>query len=145
MVLGSFAVVGVVGRKGDRRHDLEDYRGLAARNPVLATAFTVLLLAQAGVPFTTGFFAKFYVVEASVEAHSYALAVIAMASAAIAVFFYLRLVLVMFSTQPSPTPAGPSRRCRRRRRVVSPPSCVPVVERLVVPPSIALGLAVGSV
>ncbi len=140
MVLGSFAVVGVVGRKGDRRHDVEDYRGLAARNPVLATVFTVLLLAQAGVPFTTGFFAKFYVVAASVEAHSYALAVIAMASAAIAVFFYLRLVLVMFSTEPSgagvvPVPAPSAGGVATLVR--------PVVERLVVPPSIALGLAVG--
>ncbi|MGP8065010.1 MAG: NADH-quinone oxidoreductase subunit N [Acidimicrobiales bacterium] len=141
IVLGSFAVVGVVGGKGDRRHDLEAYRGLATHNPVLATSFTVLLLAQAGVPFTTGFFAKFYVVEASVDAHSYALAVIAMASAAIAVFFYLRVVLLMFATQPAHSPAGP---------VVpaQPPAggvatlVRPVAERLAVSPSIALGLTI---
>lgn len=140
MVLGSFAVVGVVGAKGDRRHDLEAYRGLAARNPVLATVFSVLLLAQAGVPFTTGFFAKFYVVAASVGAHSYALAVVAMASAAIAVFFYLRVVLLMYSTQPAdpgdeattPGPAGGG-----VATLVRTP-----VGRLVVQPSIALGLAV---
>ncbi|MGA8296425.1 MAG: NADH-quinone oxidoreductase subunit N [Acidimicrobiales bacterium] len=101
MTLGAFAVVELVGGKGDRRHDLEDYRGLARNNPVLATTFAVLLLAQAGVPFTTGFFAKLYVVEAAVGAHSYALAVIAMASAAIAVFFYLRVVLVMFLAEPA--------------------------------------------
>ncbi len=100
MTLGAFAVVELVGGKGDRKHDLEDYRGLARNNPVLATTFAVLLLAQAGVPFTTGFFAKVYVVEAAVGAHSYALAVIAMASAAIAVFFYLRVVLVMFLAEP---------------------------------------------
>jgi NADH-quinone oxidoreductase subunit N len=100
MTLGAFAVVELVGGKGDRKHDLEDYRGLARNSPVLATTFAVLLLAQAGVPFTTGFFAKVYVVEAAVGAHSYALAVIAMASAAIAVFFYLRVVLVMFLAEP---------------------------------------------
>ena len=101
VTLGAFGVAEVVGRKGDRHHDLDDYRGLAQRNPVLATVFAVLLLAQAGVPFTTGFLAKFYVVEASVDAHSYALSVIAMLSAAIAVFFYLRVVLYMFGGAPA--------------------------------------------
>ena len=66
-------------------HDLAAYRGLGRRAPTLAVAFAVLLLAQAGAPFTTGFFAKFYVVAASVAAHSYALAVLAMVSASIAV------------------------------------------------------------
>jgi NADH-quinone oxidoreductase subunit N len=139
MVLGSFAVVSIVGGKGDRRHQIDSYRGLATHNPVLATVFAVLLLAQAGVPFTTGFFAKFYVVAASVAAHSYALAVIAMASAAIAVFFYLRVVLVMFSTQPDEGSAEGSPRASAGGvgTLVRP-----VVARLVVPGSIALGLAV---
>jgi NADH-quinone oxidoreductase subunit N len=141
IVLGSFAVVGVVGGKGDRRHDLEVYRGLATHNPVLATSFTVLLLAQAGVPFTTGFFAKFYVVEASVDAHSYALAVIAMASAAIAVFFYLRVVRLMFATQPAPSPAGAAAPVEASAGGVAT-LVRPVAERLAVSPSIALGLAI---
>jgi NADH-quinone oxidoreductase subunit N len=97
MVMGSFAVVTVVGARGDARHSLEDYRGLARRQPVLAVALTVLLLAQAGIPFTTGFFAKFYVVAAAVGSRSYALAVIAMVSAVIAAFFYLRVVFLMYS------------------------------------------------
>ena len=63
---------------------LEDYRGLARREPLLALAFTVFLLAQAGVPLTSGFFAKFYVLAAAVEARSYWLALIAMVSAVIA-------------------------------------------------------------
>ena len=96
LVLGSFAVVAVVGGRGDNAHDLSNYRGLAKRSPLLAVTFAVLLLAQAGAPFTTGFFAKFYVVTASVAAHSYALAVIAMLSAGIAAFFYLRVVFLMF-------------------------------------------------
>jgi NADH-quinone oxidoreductase subunit N len=96
LVLGSFAVVGIVGGRGDDSHDLEGYRGLGKRSPVLAVTFAVLLLAQAGAPFTTGFFAKFYVVTASVAAHSYALAVVAMLSAGIAAFFYLRVVFLMF-------------------------------------------------
>ncbi|MDQ1445838.1 MAG: NADH-quinone oxidoreductase subunit [Acidimicrobiaceae bacterium] len=97
MVLGSFAVVTLVGRRGDDAHDLDNYRGLATRRPALALAFTVLLMAQAGIPFTTGFLAKFYVIGAAVQAHSYALALIGMVAAVIAAFFYLRVIVLMYT------------------------------------------------
>ncbi len=97
LTVGSFAVISLMGRAGDTGHDLTDYRGLATRQPWLAGGFAVLLVAQAGVPFTTGFLAKFGVVEASVATHSDTLAVVAMVSAAIAAFFYLRLTVTMYS------------------------------------------------
>ena len=100
LILGTFGVVGLVARRGDAAHDLDDYRGLAARRPGLALAFAFLLLAQAGAPFTSGFLAKFYVIASAVESGSYALALIAMLTAAIAAFFYLRLVLVMYGPGP---------------------------------------------
>jgi len=103
IVMGSFAVITVVGGRGDRQHDLDSYRGLARRQPALALAFTVLLLGQTEVPFTTGFLAKFYVISAAVKAHSYALAIIAMLSAAIAAAFYLRVVFLMYGVR---LPAG---------------------------------------
>jgi NADH-quinone oxidoreductase subunit N len=102
MVLGSFGVVTLVGRRGDDRHGLDAYRGLARSRPGLAFAFTVFLLAQAGVPFTSGFLAKFYVIGAAVESHSYALAVIAMLAAVIAAFFYLRVIVVMYMGDDDP-------------------------------------------
>jgi len=114
MVIGSFAVVSVIGGPGDTDHDLAAYRGLAGRQPLLAFVFAVLLLAQAGVPFTTGFLTKFQVVVASVDGHSVPLAVVAMASAALAAFFYLRVAVLMYSgapgaepdaAEPVPTPA----------------------------------------
>ena len=105
MVLGSFAIVTVVGGRDDDHHDLSAYRGLAARRPALAMAFTVFLLAQAGVPFTTGFLAKFYVISAAVEARSYALALIGMLSAVVAAFFYLRITVLMYSA-PEEAAAG---------------------------------------
>lgn len=95
MVAGSFGVITLVGRKGDARHDIGDYRGLARKNPALALTFVVLLLAQAGVPFTSGFFAKFYAVAAAVDAHSYWLAIVALVSAVASAFLYLRLVILM--------------------------------------------------
>src|SRR5438067_9942938 len=111
MIIGSFGVVTLVARKGDDQHGLDIFRGLASRRPVLAFAFTVFLLAQTGVPLTSGFLAKFYVIGAAVEARSYALAIIAMVAAVIAAFFYLRIVIVMY-TRPegaddSPAAAAP--------------------------------------
>jgi NADH-quinone oxidoreductase subunit N len=97
LVIGSFAVISVVAGPGDTRSKITDYRGLAKRQPVLALAFAVLLLGQAGAPFTTGFLAKLGVIEASVAGQGYGLAVVAMASAAVAAFFYLRLAVTMFS------------------------------------------------
>jgi NADH-quinone oxidoreductase subunit N len=96
MVAGSFGIITLVGRRGDGHHQLSDYHGLARSNPLLAAAFTLLLFAQAGVPFTAGFFAKFYAVAAAVDGHSVPLAVIAMVSAVIAAFLYLRIVVAMF-------------------------------------------------
>ncbi|MDP9071117.1 MAG: NADH-quinone oxidoreductase subunit N [Actinomycetota bacterium] len=100
MVVGSFAIVTLVGRRGDARHDLDAYRGLAVRRPGLALAFAVFLMAQAGVPFTTGFLAKFLVISAAVDSGSYALALIGMLSAAIAAFFYLRVIGLMYMSDP---------------------------------------------
>jgi NADH-quinone oxidoreductase subunit N len=112
MVLGSFAIVTVVGRRGDADHEISAYRGLATRRPVLAFAFTIFLLAQAGVPFTTGLWAKFYVIAAAVDNHSYALAVIAMLAAAISAFFYLRVVITMYATPEEESETMPGRLLR---------------------------------
>ncbi len=97
IVLGTFGVVTVVGGRGDNAHDLEDYRGLSQRSPFLAVALTVFLLAQAGIPATSGFIAKFGVIRAAAEAHSYAIAIIAMLVSVVGAFFYLRLVLRMWT------------------------------------------------
>jgi NADH-quinone oxidoreductase subunit N len=96
MTIGTFAIVTVLGRTGDGDHDLTRYRGLAHRQPYLALAFAVLLLAQAGVPFTTGLWAKLQVVLATVSGGAVPLAVIAMVTAAIAAFFYLRVAVLMY-------------------------------------------------
>lgn len=96
LVGGSFAIVAVVGRAGDDRHTLDDYRGLARARPALALIFALLLFSQAGVPFTSGFFAKFYAIAAAVDAGSYPLAAVAMLTAVIAAFLYLRITVSMF-------------------------------------------------
>ena len=96
MVAGSFGVVTVVSRKGDIGHSLDDYRGLSKDRPLLALIFALFLFAQAGVPFTSGFFAKFYVITAAVDAGSTWLAAIAMLASVIAAFLYLRITVSMY-------------------------------------------------
>jgi NADH-quinone oxidoreductase subunit N len=96
MVAGSFGVITVVSRKGDIGNSLDDYRGLSRDRPALALAFALFLFAQAGVPLTSGFFAKFYVITAAVDAGSTWLAVIAMLTAVVAAFLYLRIIVSMY-------------------------------------------------
>lgn len=98
IAIGSFAVITVASPRGDAAQSLADYRGLASRKPLLALAFTILLLAQAGVPFTTGFLGKFFVIGASIETENYALAIVAMLAAVVGAYLYLRIVLAMYST-----------------------------------------------
>jgi len=62
----------------------------------LALALTIFLLAQAGVPLTSGFVAKFEVIGAAVDARSYWLAIAAMVTAVVSAFLYLRIVLSMY-------------------------------------------------
>jgi NADH-quinone oxidoreductase subunit N len=95
-VAGSFGVATVVGRTGDNAHSLDDYKGLGRRSPLLAFSFLVFLLAQAGVPFTSGFVAKFWVIGAAVDARSFWLGLVAMLSAVISAYVYLRIVLAMY-------------------------------------------------
>jgi NADH-quinone oxidoreductase subunit N len=96
LVIGTFAVVTMVARTGDGATDLSAFRGLGKSHPVIALAMTVLLLAQAGVPLTSGFVAKFGVIQAAVEEHSYALAIVAMVASVIAAFLYLRIMVSMW-------------------------------------------------
>jgi len=98
IVTGTFAVVALVARvgadgDGEGSTDLDAFRGLGRRHPALALALTVFLVAQAGVPFTTGFDAKFGVIGAAVDEQSYAIAVIAMVASVIGAFLYLRIIV----------------------------------------------------
>ena len=97
VVVATFAVVTLVGGLGDENHSIEKYRGLARRQPWLGGALAVLLLSQLGAPLPTGFYAKFTVLAAVVDAGSSTLAVIALLAAAIAAFFYLRWVMTLYA------------------------------------------------
>jgi NADH-quinone oxidoreductase subunit N len=93
LTIGSFAVVALVARSNGGDTSLDAFKGLAQRRPTIAVALTVFLLAQAGVPLTSGFVAKWGVIQAAVEEESYAIAVIAMVAAVVAAFLYLRIMV----------------------------------------------------
>jgi NADH-quinone oxidoreductase subunit N len=146
MVAGSFAVVTVVGGRGDDRHQLSDYRGLAQARPVLALAFTILLVSQAGIPFTTGFIAKFNVISDVLShgrAPDYVLGVIAMLAAVVSTYFYLRIIIAMYATtsddegaeeapEAAPGGGGVAVAVATRTAVVIPPTVATAITACVV-------------
>ena len=138
MVAGSFGVVTLVSRRGDTHTALTDYRGLSRREPLLAFAFTIFLLAQAGVPLTSGFFAKFYVLTAAVDAGYWHLAVIAMLSAVIAAFLYLRIIVAMYMTDDAEDVDGDDASTERAPAVTGPRLVIPFGAKL------AVGLAAAA-
>ncbi len=93
LAVGSFAVVSLVARSNGGDSSLDAFAGLAQRRPSIALGLTVFLLAQAGVPLTSGFVAKWGVIQAAVEQESYAIAIIAMVAAVVAAFLYLRIMI----------------------------------------------------
>lgn len=101
LVIGTFAVVAVVAGQGDNATTLDAFKGIGKKHPVFALGMTVLLLAQAGVPLTSGFVAKFGIIRAAVSVESYALAVAAMLAAVIAAFLYLRIMVSMWLSDPA--------------------------------------------
>jgi NADH-quinone oxidoreductase subunit N len=93
LTIGSFAIVSVVARQAGGDTSIDAFDGLSSRQPLLALSLTVFLLAQAGVPLTSGFIAKWGVIQAAVEEDSYAIAIIAMVTAVIGAYVYLRVMV----------------------------------------------------
>jgi NADH-quinone oxidoreductase subunit N len=98
MVIGSFAVVTALSSRGDEEHPIDGLRGLAARRPVLGSVLVLFMLAQAGIPLTSGFVAKLDVFSATASAGEYVLVVVGTVATVVAAFAYLRVVLAVAAT-----------------------------------------------
>ena len=100
MNIGAFTVVIALGRKGQENTNLDDYKGLSSRSPVLAILMTIFLLSLAGFPPTAGFMAKFYVFSSAVKTGFVGLVVIGVLNSLVSVYYYLRIVVLMFMHPP---------------------------------------------
>jgi NADH-quinone oxidoreductase subunit N len=100
MNVGAFAVVSHFASAGERYVTLEDYAGLGRRSPLLAATLTIFLLSLIGIPITAGFFAKFYVFSAALEANLVGLVIIGVLNSAIGAYYYLRIIVVMYMREP---------------------------------------------
>jgi NADH-quinone oxidoreductase subunit N len=96
MNVGAFAVVSHVASAGERYVTLEDYAGLGRRSPLLAATLTIFLLSLIGIPMTGGFFAKFYVFSAALQANLVGLTIIGVLNSAVGAYYYLRIIVVMY-------------------------------------------------
>lgn len=103
MSAGAFAVVILVS-SGEREADqIEDYKGLARRNPWHAFLMLMILFSLAGIPVFLGFFAKWQVIAAAISAGFTGLAVLAVLTAVVGAFYYLRIVKLMYFDEPEET------------------------------------------
>lgn len=100
MNIGAFGVVTWIQSRG-LGVTLDDFRGLATRSPLTAIAMTVFMLSLMGMPPLIGFYAKYYVILAAIEAGLIWLAVAIVVMSAVSAFFYLRVVAVMYFNEPS--------------------------------------------
>src|SRR5271163_1699499 len=97
MNVGAFAVLTQVSGYNETSRSIQDYTGLALRRPVLAAVLSFFLLSLIGIPFTGGFFGKFYVFSAALHSGRVWLAVIGLLNSGIACFYYLRLLAALYT------------------------------------------------
>lgn len=104
--IGSVAAFGVlnnISKNGDE--SFEAFNGLGKRNPLLAFCMTVAMLSLAGIPVTSGFFAKYFVFTTMIGTPYKWLLILAVITSAVGAFYYLKVVIAMYfkeSTDASP-------------------------------------------
>jgi NADH-quinone oxidoreductase subunit N len=103
-ILAAFGIVTVLSGSERDSDDLEDYRGLFWRRPVIASVFTAALLSLAGIPATMGFLGKFYVLAAGAAAAAWPLIIVLVVTSVAGLFYYLRIVVALYSAAPERAP-----------------------------------------
>jgi NADH-quinone oxidoreductase subunit N len=110
MNVGAFAVITQIAGYDERARTLDDYTGLALKRPILSALLAFFLLSLIGIPFTGGFFGKFYVFTAAIHGGHVWLAVIGLLNSGIACFYYLRLLTALYSRPSTDAPSLGDRR-----------------------------------
>jgi NADH-quinone oxidoreductase subunit N len=100
MQIGAFIVVALIEEKGEQGLQLDDYTGLSKKQPVVAALMALFMLSLAGIPPMAGFFGKYYLFLATIEAGFTWLTIIAVISSIISVYFYIGLIVNMYFKDP---------------------------------------------
>jgi NADH-quinone oxidoreductase subunit N len=106
MNMGAFTVVAHFSRKGEQYLNIEDFAGLSTRQPATAAVFSIFLFSLIGVPLTGGFFGKFYIFRAALEANLIWLTVLGLLTSTVAAYYYLRVIVVMYMHEPGAATDG---------------------------------------
>ena len=97
----AFGLITLMARKGFDADEIDDYKGLASRQPLMALLFLFVMASLAGVPPFIGFFAKLSVIEGALNGGLLWLAIIGIICAVVGAFYYLRVMKVMYFDQPA--------------------------------------------
>jgi len=104
MNFGAFALVIFLESRGYAGESIDDWKGLARRNPLLAGVMLIFLLSLAGIPTTAGFIGKYYLFAVAVHAGYGWLALLAVLASAVSVFYYFRIVMAMYLSEGEAAP-----------------------------------------
>jgi NADH-quinone oxidoreductase subunit N len=97
MNVGAFLVLTQLSGLDEKLRSIDDFTGLALRRPGLAALLGFFLISLIGIPFTGGFFGKFYAFSAAVHSGHVWLAIVGLANSGVACFYYLRLLTALYS------------------------------------------------
>ena len=100
MTIGIFACVLSLKTANGFVEKIDEMAGLAQRRPFVAAAIAILMFSLIGLPPLAGFFAKWHVFLAAIEAQLFVLAVIGVLASAVSAFYYLRIIKVMYFDEP---------------------------------------------
>ncbi|HEY8381671.1 MAG TPA: NADH-quinone oxidoreductase subunit NuoN [Microvirga sp.] len=100
MTVGAFACILGLRRGNVMFETVDDLSGLSRTHPLMAFALAAMMFSLAGIPPLAGFFAKFYVFAAAIQANLVALAIIGVVTSVIGAYYYLRIVKVMYFDEP---------------------------------------------
>ncbi|WP_285709750.1 NADH-quinone oxidoreductase subunit NuoN [Erythrobacter oryzae] len=109
MSIGCFvALLMLRDEEGNLYETFTDIRGLSVTKPAIAWALLVFMFSLAGIPPLLGFYAKFVIFQATIEAGLVAFGAIAIAASVIGAFYYIKFVKVMFFDEPVGVVTGKS-------------------------------------
>jgi NADH-quinone oxidoreductase subunit N len=108
-ILGAFGIMAALSGPRGEAASIDDYRGLFWQRPLIAGAFTTMLLSLAGIPLTAGFLGKFYVIAAGASQSRWVLLLTLVVSSTIGLFYYLRIIVAMYAQPRAPVVEGDSK------------------------------------